>query len=252
MFVVVLFRFCACCCLQVTKMSSIIKGLINDPAWRVRYVVADKFCDLSSALGPSMAQSDSLLDDYVKLLSDPEAEVRTAAASRVGEVAKLAGEAQTVKKFLRPMGHGKMPGQSVLAQIVNDTDEATSFTRASLAGVLMSVCSVLKVKESTEYLLPLILTMLKDRNSDVRLNLLSTFETVPNLRECLPLEQINEQILECIKGKGKKADPAAASAAAAGAGAAAAGAAATAAASAKAAAPAEVDPALANNPKWSV
>ena len=201
-----------------------------------------------------MAQSDSMLDDYVKLLSDPEAEVRTAAAARVGEVAKLAGEAQTIKKFLKPMGHGKMPGQSVLQQIVNDTDEATSFTRASLAGVLMSMCSVLKVKESTEYLLPLILTMLKDKSSDVRLNLLSTFETVPNLRECLPLEQINEQILECIKGKGKKPDPAAAAAAAAaGAGAAAAGTAATAAASAsaKTAAPAEVDPALANNTKWS-
>ena len=110
-------------------MSAVIKGLISDPAWRVRYVVADKFCELSAALGASMAQSDSMLDDYVKLLSDPEAEVRTAAAARVGEVAKLAGEQQTVKKFLKPMVYGKQPGQSVLQQIVGDTDETTSFTR---------------------------------------------------------------------------------------------------------------------------
>lgn len=110
-------------------MGQITKGLISDPSWRVRYVVADKFCDLSAALGSSIAQSDAVLDDYVKLLSDPEAEVRTAAAARVGEVAKLAGEQQTIKKFLRPLGYGKMPGLSVLQQIVNDTDEATSFTR---------------------------------------------------------------------------------------------------------------------------
>lgn len=110
-------------------MSQITKGLIADSSWRVRYVVADKFCELSAALGSSIAQSDAVLDDYVKLLSDPEAEVRTAAAARVGEVAKLAGEQQTIKKFLRPLGYGKTPGLSVLQQIVNDTDEATAFTR---------------------------------------------------------------------------------------------------------------------------
>ncbi len=95
----------------------------------MRYVVADKFCELSSALGPIIAQSDAVLDDYVRLLADSEAEVRTAAAARVGEIAKLAGEAQTIKKFLKPMGYGKQPSQSVLQAIVADTDETTSFTR---------------------------------------------------------------------------------------------------------------------------
>lgn len=107
-------------------MTSLIKGLVDDKAWRVRYMAADKFCELSSALGASIAQSDAVLDDYVKLLSDSEAEVRTAAASRVGDIAKLAGEQQTIKKFLKPIGLGK---QSVLQQIVMDTDDATAFTR---------------------------------------------------------------------------------------------------------------------------
>lgn len=112
--------------LNVTKMTSLIKGLVDDKSWRVRYMAADKFCDLSAALGPSIAQSDAVLDDYVKLLSDSEAEVRTAAASRVGDIAKLAGEAQTLKKFLKPLGPGK---GSVLQLIVADTEDATAFTR---------------------------------------------------------------------------------------------------------------------------
>ena len=112
--------------LNVTKMTALVKGLVDDKSWRVRYKVADKFCDLSLALGPSIAQSDAVLDDFVKLLSDTEPEVRTAAASRVGDIAKLAGESQTVKKFLKPLGIGK---PSVLQAIVNDSEEATAFTR---------------------------------------------------------------------------------------------------------------------------
>jgi hypothetical protein len=110
-------------------MTQLIQGLISDPSWRVRYMVGDKFCELSSALGAGIAQSDALLDDYVKLLSDPEPEVRTASAARVGDIAKLAGEQQTIKKFFKPMNQGKTPTQSVLQAICADTDEATSFTR---------------------------------------------------------------------------------------------------------------------------
>jgi serine/threonine-protein phosphatase 2A regulatory subunit A len=114
---------------QVTKMPGVIKSFIQDMSWRVRHVAADKFCELAAALGGSMAQSDAMLDDFVRLLSDDEPEVRTAAAARVGEVARLAGGAQTIKKFLKPMGSGKQPGQSVLQAIVADTDEPTAFTR---------------------------------------------------------------------------------------------------------------------------
>ena len=129
------------------------------------------------------------------------------------------------------------------------------FLSASLAGVLMSMCTVLKPKESAEYLLPLILTMLRDKNSDVRLNLLSTFETVPNLRELLPLEQINDQILECIKGKPKvpgSEEEKAATAAAAAAAANSATAPATTGTAGSASVPGSDDAALANNPKWRV
>jgi hypothetical protein len=141
---------------------------------------------------------------------------------------------------------------------------------AALSGVLMSLCNVLKKEETTEYLLPLLLQMLKDKNSDVRLNLLSSFDNVPNLREVLPLDQINDHIMECIKGKPKppgattaeaEKDKAAKAAAASSAAAAASSTAAASPTSPTAATPApaaaaavstEADPSLANNPKWRV
>jgi len=240
-------------------MPGVIISFIKDQSWRVRHVAASKFCELASALGGSMAQSDAMLDDFVKLLLDNEPEVRTAAAARVGEMAKLAGPAQTVKKFLRPMGSGKQPGQSVLQQIVADTDESTAYTRAALSGVLMSLCTVLRREETTEYLLPLLLQMLKDKSSDVRLNLLSSFDNVANLRDVLPLDQINDQIMECIKGKPKPPGEADKAKAGANSGTAAAasptsptGAAPAPAAGAAAAAAADADASLANNPKWRV
>jgi len=184
--------------LNVTKMGPILKGLISDPSWRVRHMVADKYCELGSALGPSIAQSDAMLDDFVKLLLDPEPEVRTAAAGRVGDVAKLAGEAQTIKKFFKPIGYGKQPQLSVLQQIIVDQDETTAFTRAALSSVLLSVCLVLSPSSIHEYILPIILHLLQDPSSDVRLNLLSKFETLPNLRQLLPLDELSEPILTTI------------------------------------------------------
>ena len=62
----------------------------------------------------------------------------------------------------------------------------------------MSICTILKPADTRQYLLPLILDMLRDKNSDVRLNIISKFETIPNLRDILPLEEINDEILKSI------------------------------------------------------
>jgi hypothetical protein len=47
-------------------------------------MVADKFCEIAESIGGAEAKSDDLVDGFVKLLSDEEAEVRTAAAAKVG------------------------------------------------------------------------------------------------------------------------------------------------------------------------
>ena len=87
------------------KILSIVVKLCSDNSWRVRYMVADKFCDLASSLQGDQAFSSEggggeLVDGFVRLLQDSEAEVRTAAAFKVGDVAALLGSKLTVEHLL--------------------------------------------------------------------------------------------------------------------------------------------------------
>jgi serine/threonine-protein phosphatase 2A regulatory subunit A len=55
---------------------------IEDPAWRVRYMLADRVVGLQKSLGSSISD-ERLLPVFVRLLNDSEAEVRNCAASKV-------------------------------------------------------------------------------------------------------------------------------------------------------------------------
>lgn len=166
---------------NVTKMLPTVFSLCGDKSWRVRYMVADKFCEIAESIGGAEAKSDDLVDGFVKLLQDEEAEVRTAAAAKVGDVAKLVGAAQTLKKLLTP-----------LKNLVKDT---SPYTRAALGSVIMSIASVLKKKEVVDHLLPLFLTLLKDTTAEVRLNIISKLDLV---NESLSIDMLSQSLLPAI------------------------------------------------------
>ena len=54
----------------------------KDKSWRVRYMVADKFCELQNAVGEQLTKTN-LVHAFASLLKDPEAEVRAAASNRL-------------------------------------------------------------------------------------------------------------------------------------------------------------------------
>ena len=171
---------------NVVKMLPVLFFLCEDKSWRVRYMVADKFCELSTAMGGQEVKSDELVDKYVRLLQDEEAEVRTAAAQRVGEVSKLVGAGQSIKKLLSP------PGRSPLQALVKDSSQ---YVRAALASTMMSMTSVLKKKDTIELVVPLFLTLLKDSNSEVRLNLISRLDSI---NDVMNVEQLSASLLPAI------------------------------------------------------
>ena len=171
---------------NVTKMLPVLFFLCEDKSWRVRYMVADKFCELSTAMGGQEVKSDELVDKYVRLLQDEEPEVRTAAAQRVGEVSRLVGAGQTMKKLLSPAG------RSPLQALVKDSSQ---YVRAALASSMMSMASVLKKKDTIELVVPLFLTLLKDTNSEVRLNLISRLDSI---NDVMNVEQLSASLLPAI------------------------------------------------------
>lgn len=59
-----------------------LRASVTDKSWRVRYMVANEFVGIAESVGADIVR-DELVNAFVGLLKDNEAEVRTAAAGQV-------------------------------------------------------------------------------------------------------------------------------------------------------------------------
>mmetsp|Transcript_19578 Transcript_19578/g.34907 ORF Transcript_19578/g.34907 Transcript_19578/m.34907 type:complete len:614 (+) Transcript_19578:147-1988(+) len=163
------------------KILPVVYALCEDKSWRVRYMVADKFCSLTEAVGEEKKNRMEMINIFVRLLSDGEAEVRTAAAQKVTEIAKLVGEELTTDKLMKPV--------EALAK-----DEC-QHTRAALASVIMGLAACAPKRVVLEHLLPQYLQLLKDEDPEVRLNIISKLETVNSV---IGVELLSQSLLPAV------------------------------------------------------
>lgn len=148
-----------------------IKAAIDDKSWRVRYVVADKFVELQTAVGPEITKNE-LVMAFGSLLRDNEAEVRAAAASKIKDFChNLPVESREAIIMNHILPHVK--------DLVNDTNQ---HVKSALAGVIMGLSPVVGKENTIEHLLPLFLTQLKDECPEVRLNIISNLDCVNEVR----------------------------------------------------------------------
>jgi serine/threonine-protein phosphatase 2A regulatory subunit A len=158
-----------------------VRQLWSDKSWRVRYMVADKFADLVAALGMD-ARDESVCEAFVGLLGDVEAEVRTAAASRVADVARFFGPALVVQRLL-----------PVCRTLAGDQSQ---YARAALAKVVMGLADALSRDAVVAELLPLFLQILRDKDPEVRLNIISRLETV---HQVIGADRLSQSLLPAIQ-----------------------------------------------------
>merc|ERR1712137_1202556 len=88
------------------------KKLATDSAWRVRYMAADRFCDLSREFGESTVQAE-MVDIFVELLEDREGEVRSAAASQITGFCQLLTEDIIIQSILPPISELANDGELI-------------------------------------------------------------------------------------------------------------------------------------------
>merc|ERR1740121_901717 len=79
------------------KILPVVKACAEDKSWRVRYMMADNVKQLCDVFQPKA--TTAIVPLYLKLLSDPEVEVRTIAAARVAAVAAVS----PTKEFLETL-----------------------------------------------------------------------------------------------------------------------------------------------------
>lgn len=124
---------------------------------------------------------EELIGQYVQLLKDNEAEVRTAAAGQIpgGSIFLRT----TFEELIIRKGFSKLLDKEViLARIVpcvrDLSQDSSQHVRAALANQISGLAPLLGKDPTIEHLLPLFLHLLKDDFPEVRLNIISKLETV--------------------------------------------------------------------------
>lgn len=161
-----------------------LHAYFTDGSWRVRYQVADRFTKLQAALGP-VVSSKFLVGQYIGLLKDPEAEVRSVAISKLPEYAGLLTSAEKDSTIVDKV----VPAVDDLAKDSNQN------VRASLARVIMSLSSTLGKENTMNILLPFFLQLLRDPCAEVRLNIISKLDCV---NEVIGLDILKQSLLPAI------------------------------------------------------
>ncbi|KAJ1914878.1 protein phosphatase 2A structural subunit [Mycoemilia scoparia] len=157
--------------------GEIIK-LCQDKSWRVKYMAADKFIKATSDIASFQKQ---LILVAERLLSDTEAEVRGAACTQIVGLLELVSkqEDSDIKQFLIP--------------IKGLADDSIPHVRSALAKHITGLCSIFGRESTMGELLPIFISLLKDQDPEVRLNLISSLGKVTE-----GIETISHSLLPAI------------------------------------------------------
>ena len=193
----------------VSRVLPLVASTIDDRSWRVRWTAASKFADVAKAFAPLSGAMDALVPAYEKLLQDPEAEVRTAAAYNLSEVAKIdakvyppgysgddGSDDDERRQEQRRHGRGRIPVAERLVHRVSAlTEDDSENVRAALAVVATDLAPALGRDATIAHLLPPMLLLLRDSTSEVRLNVVSSLSL---LNDVVGPELLAQSLLPAI------------------------------------------------------
>jgi serine/threonine-protein phosphatase 2A regulatory subunit A len=123
-----------------------------------------------------------LIGQYVQLLKDNEAEVRTAGASQLPGGYFYVLRCLSVLHRRHPAFSKLLDKDIILVKVVpclrDLSQDSSQHVRAALATQIAGLAPHLGKQATVEHLLPLFLHLLKDEFPEVRLNIISKLETV--------------------------------------------------------------------------
>eukprot|EP01127_Copromyxa_protea_P021515 TRINITY_DN7410_c0_g1_i1.p1 TRINITY_DN7410_c0_g1~~TRINITY_DN7410_c0_g1_i1.p1 ORF type:complete len:579 (-),score=83.02 TRINITY_DN7410_c0_g1_i1:34-1770(-) len=162
-------------------LKPLLLGFSADKSWRVRYMFGSKIGEIISILGKNQVQAEAL-SQFLRLLKDPEAEVRvasTSAISALGPTLNLdAGIAKTIISAIRSI-----------------TGDESYHVREALAPSVFGLASFLGKEGTTEHILPILSTLLKDEEQEVRHSVVSHLGKVVSI---LGVEELSQHLLPII------------------------------------------------------
>ena len=166
----------------------LIPNLSEDQNWRVRLTVIDNITEILNFNNINYQFKQTVINIYLKLIEDPEAEIRNGCCLKLEEITKLLKNEVNFEKILKNMEKlGKDP---------------KNFVKNSLAENIFKICHLIDKVQITEYIFPLFNTLINDENLDIRINLINNLCQLSDIFEATTiLDKIIPSIVEISSNK---------------------------------------------------
>ena len=141
-----------------------IKKFSEDESWRVRLMLAkniQEILELSTTI-KSNEIKNIILEAYIKLLQDPEGEVRSMACKKLDIASEYLGKEEAFNKVL-----------DCLKTLKSDS---LSYVRSSLASTILSMAPKIGEKKTNEFIFPIFSDLIKDENHDIRMTIIKNLD----------------------------------------------------------------------------
>ena len=166
----------------------LIPKLSEDQNWRVRLTVIDSITEILNFNNINYQFKQTVINIYLKLIEDPEAEIRNGCCLKLEEITKLLKNEVNFEKILKNMEKlGK---------------DQKNFVKNSLAENIFKICHLIDKEQITEYIFPLFNTLINDENLDIRINLINNLCQLSDIFEPTTiLDKIIPSIVEISSNK---------------------------------------------------
>ena len=166
----------------------LITKLSEDQNWRVRLTVIDNLTDLLKFPNINNQFRQIAINIFVKLIEDPEAEIRNDCCIKLEEITKLLKKEENFEKILKS-----------LEKLEKDEK---NFVKNSLAENIFKICNLINKQQITDFIFPVFNTLINDENIDIRINLINNICQLSDIFEPKDiLDKIIPSIVEISSNK---------------------------------------------------
>ena len=166
----------------IDTIYDLIPKLAEDTNWRVRLTVSDKLNELLNFPNIKNEFKKTCADIFAKLLDDSEPEIRNICCLRLEEITKILKDENNFDKILQN-----------LRKLEKDQK---NFVKGALASNVLKICEMIGPKKTNDYIFPIFLTLIKDENIEIRMNLINNLS---ELNKVIEVNNIIESIMLPIK-----------------------------------------------------
>ena len=160
----------------------LIPKLAEDTNWRVRLTVSDKLNEFLKFPNINNDMKQKSVNIFAKLLEDTEPEIRNVCCLRLEEITKILKNENNFDKILQN-----------LRKLEKDQK---NYVKGALASSFLKICELIGPKKTNDYIFPIFLTLIKDENIEIRMNLINNLS---ELNKVIEIDNIIESIMPPIK-----------------------------------------------------